>query len=210
MSYEQTEEDISKMTAREPDMAYGRRYTAADYLEWTMEYMVELIGGRVFDMSAAPLDPHQKVSGDLQRELSTYFKKKKCAVRDAPYNVYFPESGQHWKEAENVVQPDICVICDRSKIIRRGCIGAPDFIVEILSPSTASKDLTHKKNLYEKHGVKEYWVVSIEERTLIRYVLDYEKYREEIIKNQQFVSPELFPDLELDFVEIFSDLIESE
>ncbi len=173
-----------------------------------MDYMVELIGGRVFRMSPSPVDDHQKVVIDLTLAIGNYFHKKKCYVRIAPSDVYFPKKGQHWKEAEDVVQPDLYVVCDKSKKIRRGCVGAPDFLVEILSPATASKDLTHKKNLYEKHGVQEYWVVSIDERSVVRFVLENGKYQEELIENPSKIAPTLFPDLVIDFEEVFDDLME--
>ncbi len=206
MSYEIPEE--KPMEARKPDMAYGRRYTAADYLQWTMDYRVELIDGRIFKMSPAPQDPHQKISGELTALFHTFFKGKECEVRDAPYDVYLPRPNQHWKQAENVVQPDFCVICDRQKIKRRGCVGAPDFLVEILSPSTAVKDLTFKKQLYETHGVKEYWVISIPDRTLFIYLLNGGIFNEKTIVNPTMVSPQNFPDLKVDFQAIFDDLME--
>ena len=119
---------------------YNKRYTYADYLTWVDDKMRELIDGFIKLMSPAPVLPHQLTSGILYRRLGNIIERNKgnCLVLSAPFDVRLPKNGE---TADNkiysVVQPDICVVCDLSKIDRRGCLGAPDLIVEIQSPTTA-------------------------------------------------------------------------
>jgi Uma2 family endonuclease len=140
-----------------------KRYTYADYLTWWDDKRRELIDGFIKMMSPAASDIHADISINIAGGLSSYIKKNKghCKVRTAPYDVRLPANKEAADdEIYTVVQPDICVICDRSKIDRRGCIGAPDMIVEILSPSSLKRDMTEKFPLYERTGVREYWVVN--------------------------------------------------
>lgn len=136
-------------------------YSYADYLRWSIEEQVELIRGKIFRMTPAPARRHQLISQNINRQLDRYLEpKNSCQVYYAPFDVRLPKAGQTAdEEVINVVQPDLCVICDPAKLDDRGCLGAPDLIIEILSPSTSEKDLTHKYDLYQEAGVKEYWVV---------------------------------------------------
>ena len=146
-------------------------YTYADYLTWPEECRVELIDGEVYDMSPAPSRRHQEISTELLRQIANHLKNRECSVYAAPFDVRFAEADESDKETDCVVQPDISVICDPRKLDDRGCKGAPDFIVEILSPSTESKDYIVKKDLYERHGVKEYWLIHPPDSLLIVYRL---------------------------------------
>jgi Uma2 family endonuclease len=140
----------------------NKRYTYADYLTWVDNKMRELINGIVKLMSPASSSKHQVIGGDLYSELRALVKKKKknCMVFYAPFDVRLPKNGETEDDKiYTVVQPDICVVCDLSKIDKRGCLGAPDLIVEIQSPSTAKYDFMEKFPLYESSGVREYWVV---------------------------------------------------
>jgi len=123
-------------------------------------------------MAPAPGERHQGVSGELFTEFSVYLRGKKCKVYHAPFDVAFPEKGETFETSTNVVQPDIIIICDKDKIISRGCYGAPDLIVEILSPSSASTDMKDKRKLYQRFGVKEYWVVDPLHKIVQIYKLD--------------------------------------
>ncbi len=146
------------------------RYTYADYLTWQLDEYVELIQGKIYAMSPAPLRWHQDVTGNIYRLIGNYLEISPCKVYIAPFDVRFVK--KHTlsdTDVTTVVQPDICVVCDKSKLDRRGCIGAPDLIVEILSPSTAKKDLDEKFHLYEEFGVREYWVVFPKENTVHTY-----------------------------------------
>ena len=151
-----------------------RRYTYADYLTWIDDIGRELIEGFI-KMFPAPRRIHAKVSYNISLRLGVFLLKNKgkCEVYSAPFDVRFPING----EKENnkiytVVQPDICVVCDLSKLDERGCLGAPDMIVEIFSPSTGKRDLHDKFLLYEKHGVKEYWIVYPEAKAVNVFLLN--------------------------------------
>jgi Uma2 family endonuclease len=136
------------------------KYTYEDYLQWDNNERWELIEGEVYDMSPAPSYEHQNIAWEIAGQIRNYLikNKKKCKGGFAPFDVTFPEGVKDNNKIIDVVQPDISVICETSKIDEKGCHGAPDFIIEILSPSTASKDTIIKKELYEKNGVKEYWI----------------------------------------------------
>ncbi len=135
------------------------KYTYKEYCSWPEDERWELIDGVAYDMCAAPTSRHQRISGELYYQLRYFLKKYKCEAFSAPFDVLLPAFPlKNEGEINTVVQPDISVICDPSKIVERGCLGAPDLIIEILSPSTSKKDLNEKFQLYEKHGVKEYWV----------------------------------------------------
>jgi Uma2 family endonuclease len=148
------------------DLNLEQKYTYADFVKWTFDETVELIKGRIFKM-AAPLTNHQDSSLNLATVLKIHLKGKPCKVYVAPFDVRLPKPLSQRKsdtDIETVVQPDICVVCDLSKIDRRGCVGAPDFIIEILSKGTAGKDIKDKFEVYEESGVKEYWIVNITEK----------------------------------------------
>jgi len=120
----------------------------------------ELIDGEAYDMSPAPSSRHLSISSILHNSLFNFLKNKLCKTFAAPFDVLLPNFPVGNEDDINtVVQPDISVICDPTKIIEKGCLGAPDLIIEILSPSTSKKNLNEKFQIYEKHGVKEYWIV---------------------------------------------------
>jgi Uma2 family endonuclease len=145
------------MKVKEPDLS--GTYTYADYLTWRMDEMVELIHGKIYKMSPAPASKHQLVAGELYRQIANYLLKKPCQVFIAPFDVRLPSSKKKGDEfIDTVVQPDICVICDAYKIDESGCLGAPNWIIEILSPHTSHKDIRTKYDVYEKSKVKEYWL----------------------------------------------------
>jgi Uma2 family endonuclease len=152
----------------------NQRYTYADYLTWLDDKMRELIHGFIKMMSPAPRPIHARTNTKILWNLESivWKNKGKCEVFTAPFDVRFPKQGETADDKiDTVVQPDICVICDLSKIDERGCCGAPDMIVEILSPSTHKKDVTEKFFLYEEHGVKEYWIVHPEAKAINVYLL---------------------------------------
>ncbi len=165
MSYSQRDQEENPSMVHEPDM--NGTYTAKDYLQWQFEGMVELIKGKIFKMSPAPTSWHQSISMFLTGTLWQHLNDKSCKLFAAPFDVYLTHTPKNYKTTNNIVQPDLCVICDISKIKEFGCVGAPDFIIEILSKSTRKKDLTHKKDLYEEFGVQEYWIVSPQEELII-------------------------------------------
>ena len=150
-----------------------KRYTYADYLTWLDDKRRELINGIVQLMSPAPRRKHQSISSLLNYFIVNYLKNKKCEVYTAPFDVRLPKNGEKGDDKiYTVVQPDISIICDLEKLDDRGCIGAPDLIVEILSPSTAKKDINDKFILYQESGVKEYWIVNPNDENINVFFLD--------------------------------------
>jgi len=136
-----------------------RKFTYEDYLTWPEEERWELMDGVAYNMTPAPSPDHQRLSGDIFRQISTFLLEGPCEVFAAPFNVRLPEAGEADADILTVVQPDIAVICDPAKLDERGCRGAPDVVIEVISPATAVRDQIHKVALYEKHGVNEYWLV---------------------------------------------------
>jgi Uma2 family endonuclease len=153
------------------DLDINKTYTYADYFKWKFEERVELIKGRIFSMSPAPNRMHQQLSVTICNELYNYLKGKKCEVYSAPFDVRLPRKSKDDRDIITVLQPDICVICDAEKLDDRGCVGAPDLVVEILSPGNNSKELKNKYEVYEESGVREYWVVSPQNEYFIKYTL---------------------------------------
>ena len=184
----------------------NKLYTYADYLTWQFQERVELIRGKIFKMSPAPKRIHQEIESNLHREISYHFKRKTCKVYPAPFDVRLIKKTAIDQEIETVVQPDICVICDLEKLDDRGCIGAPDLIVEILSPSTKHKDIKDKFELYEQNEVKEYWIVDPSNKTVIKYTLEKGRYIGDKIRGEEEVlTSSLFPELSIDLSEVFEE-----
>ena len=142
-----------------PALAPQERFTYRHYLTWPDSERWELIEGHAWSMSPAPSRRHQELSGRLFTELSAFLKGRPCKAYIAPFDVLLPAGDEVDDEVDTVVQPDIVVFCDRSRLTDRGGRGAPDLAVEILSPWTSKKDINDKFRLYEARGVREYWVV---------------------------------------------------
>ena len=142
-----------------PALTPQESFTYREYRTWPDDERWELIDGQAWAMSPAPMTRHQDLSGKLFLAIGNFLEGKPCKVYSAPFDVLFPQGEESDDETRTVVQPDIVVICDKSKITERGGRGAPDWIIEILSPRTAKKDLETKYRLYERHGVREYWIV---------------------------------------------------
>ena len=150
-----------------------KHYTYADYAGWDTEERYELIDGVPYLM-ASPSWQHQTISGEIFLQLANFLKDKPCKVFTAPLDVLLNGTGN---SDDTVVQPDIVVICDRKKLgDGRYVNGAPDFVVEILSPSSSLRDMGVKFNKYQQSGVREYWVVNPEQKTLIVYTLEDGRY----------------------------------
>lgn len=165
-----------QIIAKEPDVEYGR-YSYSDYLTWQFDEVVELIRGKIFKKAAAaPKRIHQRISLKLATKFYTFLEGKRCQVYEAPFDVRFPKTSNEDSQIFDVVQPDICVICDLKKLDDRGCLGAPDLIVEILSPSNNETELRYKFDLYESQEVKEYWIVSPENQTFTINTLIDQRY----------------------------------
>ena len=153
-----------------------KHYTYADYLTWPDDARYELIDGEAFLMAPAPLIEHQEVAGDVYHQLRNQLDGKPCRPYIAPVDVRLPRNDEADAAIDTVVQPDVLVVCDPSKIDRRGVRGAPDWLLEVLSPSTAAHDQIAKRRTYERAGVREYWLVHPGDRTLTVYVLENGQY----------------------------------
>lgn len=198
------------MEAKEPDFTYGN-YTYADYLTWTMDEVVEVIKGRVFKMNA-PKRIHQDVSGILFNKIFNHLQGKKCKVYSAPFDVRLPLNPTTIESIKDeaihtVVQPDICVICDLSKLDDAGCIGAPDLIIEILSKGNNKKELQNKYEVYEESGVKEYWIIQPEDQTLMVYTLVNNKFQpSRLLTSGDEISSIVIPGLAFNLEDLFDHL----
>ena len=153
-----------------------KHYTYADYLTWPDDARYELIDGEAFLMAPAPLIEHQEVAGEVYHQLRNQLDGKPCRPYIAPVDVRLPRADEADAAIDTVVQPDVLVVCDPAKIDRRGVRGAPDWLLEVLSPSTAAHDQIAKRRTYERAGVREYWLVHPGDRTLTIYVLDNGQY----------------------------------
>ncbi|MDQ1352559.1 MAG: hypothetical protein QG657_2865 [Acidobacteriota bacterium] len=142
----------------------AEKFTYGHYLSWDDGERWELIDGEAYNMTPAPNTGHQLISMELAVQFKTQLKEKSCQVISAPFDVRLPLGKEREEDIENVVQPDIVIVCDAKKLDKKGCLGAPDMIIEILSPFTARKDRKEKFFLYERVGVKEYWLVMPEEK----------------------------------------------
>ena len=187
----------------------NKRYTYADYLTWMDDKRRELIDGFVHLM-AGPLRIHARVSTKLVKWIDTLVEKKKgkCQVYHAPFDVRLPLNGSNDdNKIYDVVQPDICVICDLSKLDDKGCVGAPDLIVEVLSPSTLKYDWNYKFNLYEKAGVKEYWIVDPKAKTVSVFLLQSDGMYDNgtVYECHQKAPIFIFEGLEIDLNELFNE-----
>jgi Uma2 family endonuclease len=200
----------------EPFVMYGtleldetKRYTYADYLTWLDDKRRELIDGFIHLMSA-PIRRHARASSKINYRIDTFIDKRKgkCHVYFAPFDVRLPIHGSTDDNmVYDVVQPDICVVCDMSKLDDKGCIGAPDLIVEVLSPSTLKYDWNYKYNLYEKAGVREYWIADPKAKTIAVFLLQPDGQYDlgTVYEEGQKAPVYILEGLEIDIDEIFED-----
>ena len=194
------------------DLDFSKTYTYADYYSWRFEERLELIKGKIFRMSPAPSGNHQIISGNISGELYNFLKGKVCKVFSAPFDVRLVRNATSDKKVKTVVQPDVCVICDMKKMADpRSCLGAPEIVVEILSPGNNKKEIKTKYDLYEEFGVKEYWVVYPDEQSLIRYILnDKGKFTTEgrALTVGDKLTTSILPGFELVMDDVFANLFE--
>jgi len=145
------------------------KFTLEQRLAWPEDERWELIGGVAYNMCASPTARHQRSAGKLYIDLCKFLDGKSCEAFHAPFDVFLPDGDE--ESTDTVVIPDVLVVCDPGKIQENGIHGAPDFIAELLSPSTAYKDLSNKKTLYERAGVREYWIINPDTGSVFPYVL---------------------------------------
>ncbi len=150
-------------------------YSYADYLTWKFKERVELFKGKILAMSPAPSRQHQVISLNLSFELQKYLQRSPCQVFYAPFDVRLQRQKEN-TEVHTVVQPDICVVCDATKLDDKGCVGAPELVIEILSPGNSRKEMNQKFSLYEEAGVLEYWLVQPLDECLFQYILQNDQF----------------------------------
>lgn len=185
----------------------AKPYSYADYLLWRFQERVELLRGFLLKM-AAPSRRHQRISRDLTLLFGNQFLAKPCEFYSAPFDVRLPTPAHRRKSDKDiytVVQPDLCVICDRTKLDDRGCIGAPDLVVEILSPGNSQTEMRLKYEIYEESGVKEYWVIDPEQRVAHRF---YRNGHKKFIGSRPLFDDEtltsyIFPQLSVSLAQLF-------
>jgi len=175
------------------------KYTYADYYSWNDGKRYELIDGDVYMMSPAPTSRHQEISINLVGQFYSYLKGKTCKVFAAPYDVRLNADA----EDDTVVQPDISIICDPSKIEQHGCVGAPDMIIEILSPSSANRDQITQKKKYLEAGVKEYWIVDPEKRNVQVHLLVDGMYTRQFFRGGAAIAVQTLPGCHIHLADVF-------
>lgn len=183
------------------------KYTYGDYLKWNDDKRYELIDGEAYLMSPGPSRRHQEVSAYIFNKFYEYLSDKSCKAYYAPFDIRFPEGKEKDEDIKTVVQPDIVIVRDMGKLDKAGCKGTPDLVIEIVSPGSGKRDRRIKRDLYEKHGVKEFWLVDYQEEVVEVYLLNedsiYEKSKVYAEKDKITVS--IFPDLEIEVELMFRE-----
>ncbi len=181
------------------------RFTYGDYLRLQDDRRAELIGGMFYDMSPSPSTEHQRVSMELAARIHGFLSGRDCEVFTAPFDVRLPAADEADEEIVNVVQPDILVVCNPEKLDERGCRGAPDWIIEIISPATASRDYIEKYELYQQAGVREYWLVHPDYRIVNVHLLgpDHRYGPQKSCSEKDTVEPATLPGLMIDLGKVF-------
>ncbi|NLD50327.1 MAG: Uma2 family endonuclease [Clostridiaceae bacterium] len=182
-----------------------KSYSYVDYLTWNENERWEIIDGVPY-MHAAPSRIHQEILMEISKQFAIYLTGKPCRIYPAPFCVRL--DGKKDDEEKNVVEPDITIVCDSSKLDERGCKGSPDMIIEIISPSSAKFDRFVKFNKYEKAGVKVYWVVEPEQKLVSIFTLQSNgRYgRPEMYTDEDKITVSIFPDLEIDLKSVFDKM----
>lgn len=184
------------------------KYTYADYLTWPEGERWEIIDGVPY-LQAALSWQHQAISGNTFGQFYEYLKGKPCQVFAALFDLCIPEFNESDEKISNVIsQPDIVVICDKSKLRKTGFFGVPELIIEITSPSTVRTDKITKFNKYEKVGVKEYWIIEPEQKIVSVFLLqDNNKYgRPNVYSEEDQITVSIFPDLAIDLKPFFMSI----
>ena len=178
----------------------AERYTYADYAKWDDDVRRELIDGAIYLMSPAPTLNHQRILRKLSWQLENFLRGKPCELFVAPCDVCLNAAGD---DDKTVVQPDIFVVCDKSKLDGKRCNGAPDMIVEILSPSSKSRDMLIKFSKYLEAGVREYWIVDPADKTTSVCLLKDREYIITDYSEGDTISVNTLKDCKVDMSEVF-------
>ena len=196
------------MALAQRDLDY---HTYADYCSWADDARYELIDGAAYAMGPAPLRVHQKVLMELGYQVRGALEGNPCEVYMAPFDVRLPKADEADDLVDTVVQPDLSVICDSQKLDRRGCRGAPDWVVEVLSRSTASHDQMLKRRVYERAGVKELWLVHPVDRIVTIYRLDAGRYgAPDVFELKDSLPVGILPEIVIDWAKVTQGLLEED
>jgi len=187
-------------SVEEAQPAYDVRYTYSDYLQWDDDKRRELIDGVPYLM-AAPNWRHQEISGNLYDQFKAFLKGKPCKVYYAPLDVRLNADTLD----DTVVQPDLIIVCDHSILDKASCKGVSDMVVEILSPSNPRYDKITKFNRYLKAGIREYWIIDPEERTLAVNILNNDNYITHIYTNDETAPVNVLEGCNIDLSEVFAE-----
>ena len=173
-------------------------YTAEDYWNLPEDVRAELIDGQIY-YQAAPSRIHQTISGELYTVINNYIKSQKgtCRVFAAPFAVSLFSGNE-----KNIVEPDISIICDRNKLTDKGCSGAPDWIIEIVSPGNPGHDFIYKLNLYSKFEVREYWIVDPRSQTVLVYQLEQKDFCVKTYTFQDKIKVNIYDNFWIDFQDL--------
>jgi len=177
-----------------------KRYTYADYLTWDDSQRWELIDGIPYAMAPAPSQSHQEASSELHRQIANFLKGKPCKVFAAPFDVRLNVGN----DDDTIMQPDLLVVCDSSKLDGKSCNGAPDLVIEILSQSTAQRDKWVKFNVYQRAGVREYWIVDPDAKAVAAHLLENGNYTAKAYGDTGTAPVGVLPGCEIDLQEIFA------
>jgi Uma2 family endonuclease len=176
----------------------NEKYTYEDWLSWDEDVRAELVDGEVY-MMAPPSRRHQKIAGEIFGQLWAFLKGKPCEVYAGPFGVHLNE------EEDTVFEPDVVVVCDKSKLDDKGCTGAPDLIVEVLSPSTGRMDKLLKLNKYQQAGVREYWIVDPQDLTVSANILEDGRYFITAYDEADVMPVAVLPGCEINLQEVFAE-----
>lgn len=184
-----------------------KKQTYADYLSWPENERWEIIDGIPY-MQSAPKWQHQRISGELHRQLSNYLVDKPCWAFASPFDLCLADGEEDDDDISNILQPDIAIVCDETKLRKTGYFGIPALIIEISSPSTARQDRVVKFSKYEKTGVQEYWIVEPESQYLNVFTLQENKRygRPEAYTEKDKVQLSIFRDLTIDLILVFEPI----
>jgi Uma2 family endonuclease len=186
----------------------NEHWTYADYLTWPDDERWEIIDGVAYAMTPAPTTAHQRILRNLAFAINVQLDGKDCELFLAPFDVRLSQNKQQSDNyIETVVQPDIIIVCDSSKIDDRGCNGAPELVIEILSPSTSKYDLSEKRYLYERHAVGEIWFVHpLDKMIMIFYLQENGKYGSpDVYGEEDTVVLKSVDGVEVDLRDVFTD-----
>ena len=180
----------------------SKLYTYADYVNYPENERIEIIDGHIYAISPSPSRIHQEIIMEVAAEIRNYikFKKGDCKIYPAPFDVILKNDDDDIANSKTTVQPDISVICDKNKLNDKGCVGAPDLIIEVVSPFNSNNDYIRKLNLYDHYKVREYWIVNPMKQTVLVYTLTDTGYdMPNIYTFKDKIKVNIYDNLEIDF-----------